>query len=299
MPPADMPAAEVDVTTELVTALIAEQFPELVGRPISPMANGWDNVLFRIGEDLVARLPRRAIAVANIESELRWLAELAPRLPLPVPAPVHAGAPGSGYPWPWSICPHLPGRSVLDLLDGGGALADPLAEATRMAGFFRALHVPAPPEAPENPYRGVPLSQRHEHTSKHLAALPAHVDTESLTERWESYLEIEPWTGPALWVHGDPHPGNLLTDGRSITAVIDFGDLTAGDPACDLATAWMLFDWEAREHLRSEVQADDDTWFRAEGWAFVYAVALLATSADNPPYTRMGQRLLEALDLTD
>src|SRR6187551_357583 len=100
-----MPAAEVDIDNELVRALLVQPAPELSSLPLELLANGWDNVLFRLGGDLVVRLPRRKVAAVLVDHEHRWLPELAPRLPLPTPTPVHAGEPGEGYPWRWSVVP--------------------------------------------------------------------------------------------------------------------------------------------------------------------------------------------------
>src|SRR5215467_13661769 len=106
-----MPAAEVAVSPDLVRRLLAAQHPDLARLPVEVMANGWDNVMCRIGRELAARLPRREAAVTCLVNEQRWLPALASRLPLPVPAPVRTGRPGLGYPWPWSIVPFLPGRA--------------------------------------------------------------------------------------------------------------------------------------------------------------------------------------------
>ncbi len=136
-----MPAAEVEVTADLVRRLLAGQHPDLAGLPVRPLANGWDNSLFRLGDDLVARLPRRALGASILVNEQRWLPSLAPRLPLPVPVPARTGVPGEGYPWPWSVVPFLPGTPA-----SGGPPFDPWRAAADLGGFFSALHVPAPPD---------------------------------------------------------------------------------------------------------------------------------------------------------
>lgn len=290
-----MPAAEVHVDARLVRALLAEQFPELAGLPVSSLANGWDNVLYRVGEELVARLPRRQVAVPLIESEQRWLPELARGLPIPVPEPVAIGVPGAGYPWPWTLCRHLPGESLLSVTDAGGQLADPVVEARRLGAFHHALHRPAAPEAPPNPFRGVPLVERHDRLIGQLDDLGDAIDRAAADAAWDDALTTPPYDGPPLWLHGDPHPGNLLTDGTTISGVIDFGDLTAGDPATDLAAGWLVFETEARPAYREATGADDATWRRARGWALCMGVAMLATSQDNPPYRRLGRRTVSAV----
>lgn len=296
MAAADMPRAEVDIDIALVEALVRSQFPDLAGPPISLVACGWDNAMFRLGDDLVVRLPRRAVAIPLLLAEQRWLPGLADGLPLPVPAPVACGVPGEGYPWPWSICPYLPGTSVLAHLDGGGTLRDPVADARQLGAFHLALHRPAPADAPPNPWRGVPLTTRHERTLDQLAAIDGAVDVDAVRARWDAALAAPGWHGPPQWLHADPHPGNLVTDGKRITGVVDFGDMTGGDPATDVAAAWLVFDSaEARQAYRDVVGADDATWVRAQGWALAMAVAMLASSADNPPYERLGGRTVAAV----
>ena len=281
----NMPAAEVDVDAGIVHALLIEQRPEFADREVAMLANGWDNVSFRIGDDLVGRLPRRALAVDLILNEARWLPELAPRLPLPIPAPVFLGEPGSGYPWPWSIVPLIAG--------------DPVAPATRLdlracawslGGFLRALHTPAPARAPENPFRGVPLNTRDEPVRERLERLGDIVDQTAAIEVWERALAAPIYAGAPMWLHGDLHPNNILAREGLITGVIDFGDLTSGDPATDLAVAWMLFPGDVREHFIDACggrTADD--WARARGWALALAVAYLAHSADNPTMHAIGE----------
>lgn len=293
MPAVDMPAAEVDLDEASVRRLLVEQFPDLAEGPLAPLASGWDNAVFRLGDDLVARLPRRSAAAALVEHEQRWLPELAPRLPLPVPVPLRAGRPSAalGYPWSWSVCAWLAGEVA------GRRPPDDLGDAASVLGaFVRALHEPAPADAPANPYRGVPLVQRDPMLREWVERLGTEVDGAAVVARWDELVSTPPWTGPALWLHGDLHPANLLVAEGRLSAVIDFGDLTAGDPASDLFTAWMLFPPDVRPVFRAAVgDVDDDTWRRAEGWALLMAVAYLANSADNPLMSGIGRRALAEL----
>lgn len=294
----DMPAAEVAIDADLVTRLVAEQFPDLAGERVEHLDTGWDNELFRVGDDHLARLPRRRIAVANIENELRWLPGLAADLPLPTSAPVGAGRPGSGYPWPWALCRALPGRTVLSVFDAGGDFADPEAEARRLADFLHALHRPAPADAPVSDVRGVPLRSRDRRMAEWFARIdrPAP-EVDELRRQWGHALALPEHAGPLLWMQGDLHPGNVLTDGPggAITGIIDFGDLNGGDPATDLMAGWMLFDRDARLAFRHALDVDDHRWDRGRGWAVTVGVAIAANSADNPPYARLGDRVLDTL----
>ncbi len=291
-----MPAAEVEISEDLVRRLVAEQFPDLAALPLAMMANGWDNVLFRLGDALVVRLPRRAPAAELVEHEQRWLPSLQPRLPLPVPAPVRLGRPDHGYPWAWSVVPFLAGRDAFR-----SPPADLHDTAARLGEFLGALHVPAPPEAPANPLRGIPLADRAASMARNLQALDGLVDQDGVRRAWAAALDVPRWQGPPIWLHGDLHPENLLVHDGRLSAVIDFGDITAGDPATDLSAAWMLLPVEHHDTLRRAYTdaggagSDDDTWARARGWALALSVAFLAHSADSPLTAEIGWSTLRAV----
>jgi aminoglycoside phosphotransferase (APT) family kinase protein len=286
-----MPAAEVDVSVELVRRLLAAQHPDLASLELAVLANGWDNLVCAVGADYLARLPRRALAAELVAHEQRWLPVLAPRLPLPIPAPVRVGHPAEGFPWDWSVVPFFPGRVA--------ALAAPddlASAAVALAEFLAALHVPAPPEAPVSPVRGGPLSTRADGVTQHLGLLAGGRDIGAARAIWASAIEAAVWTDRPVWVHGDLHPANILVDAGRISAVIDFGDLTRGDPATDLSVAWMLLPAAEREIFRQAyVRADDDTWTRARGWALSLALVFLTFSADNPLMAAIGERTLSEL----
>ena len=141
----------------------------------------------------------------------------------------------------------------------------------------------------------MPLIERDERFRQAVDLAGDDVDREDVLAMWTDALRVPDRTGPPVWVHGDVHPGNLITDGERITAVIDLGDLCAGDPASDLVVAWMLFAGDARVAFRAAVDVDEDTWRRGRGWALAIALALVTTSADNPPYHRLGERTLAAV----
>ncbi|MFI9787684.1 aminoglycoside phosphotransferase family protein [Kitasatospora sp. NPDC051984] len=282
-----MPAAELSVSVELVRRLLDAQHPDLAGLPVEVPANGWDNLVCRLGEDLLVRLPRRAAAAGLVAHEQRRLPELAGRLPLPVPAPVRVGRPADEYPWSWSVVPFLPGR-----IAAPAEFDAPWEAATALGGFLAALHTPAPPEAPVNAFRGIPPAGRAEG----VRAGPAHLepaDRAAALAIWEAAAAVPVRDGPPLWLHGDLHPANILVHQGRISAVIDFGDLTGGDPATDLSVAWMLFTEEPRDGFRQAYgRADDATWERARGWALALALVFLSHSADNPLMRGVGERTL-------
>jgi aminoglycoside phosphotransferase (APT) family kinase protein len=291
-----MPAAEVDVSLELVSRLLAAQHPDLAHLPLEVMANGWDNLICRLGGELAVRLPRRAMAAGLIVHEQRWLPVVAGRLPLPVPVPVRTGRPAPSYPWPWSIVPFLPGRVAAE--DPPADLAD---AAVSLGRFLGALHVPAPPDAPVNIHRGVPLAERGPVVAENVGILGGRVDRRAVTRAWEAAVAAPAWGGPPVWLHGDLHPANILVDRGRLSGVIDFGDITSGDPAADLSVSWMLLPagchdafWGAYRAASGHA-AGDGGWARARGWALALSLAFLAHSADNALIGGIGQRTLEAV----
>ena len=280
------PAAEIDIDEALVRGLLQVQRPDLAELPIRVVANGWDNAMVRIGDHLAARLPRRAAAATLIESEQRWLTELAPHLPLPIPVPVFAGFPTATYPWRWSLCPWLDGEAA--------AKAPPVdldATARTLAAFVAALHTPAPPDAPANPFRGVALAERAAAVEQRAHSMTDRIDLATTVRVWNDLAATEPWGGPALWLHGDLHPSNMLTRHGELSAVIDWGDLTAGDPATDLSIAWMLFDERQRSVFRDLAGIDSVTWRRAAGWALNLSLAYL-TGDDSTSMPAIGRATL-------
>jgi len=283
-----MPAAEIEVTEGLVRHLLADQHPDLAHLPLTLVANGWDNVIFRLGADLVARMPRRRMAADLVVNEQRWLPALAARLPLAVPTPLRVGTPDAVYPWYWSICPWFDGDVAAD-----AALVDPHREATALGEFVAALHCDAPGDAPLNEFRGQPVGDLRARVVANVARLAARVDPVAVLARFDEAAAADEWSGPPQWLHGDLHSANVLVTDGAISAVIDFGDITSGDPAVDLAIGWMLFgavDREAFRHAAGDV--DDATWSRSVAWAVHFAVMYLLHSADNERLERMGSSLL-------
>lgn len=288
-----VPPPDVVIEPALVGALLGDQHPDLARLPLVDAGSGWDNCLYRLGDDLAVRLPRRAAAAVLIEHEQRWLAQLA-RLPLPIPVPVRVGRPGRGYPWAWSVVPWFEGRpAAIEPPDAGAAAAD-------LAAFVTALHRPAPLDAPRNPFRGVPLEDRAEEVCRRAADLDGLVDGAAVLRLWDEAVRAPRWPGPPLWIHGDLHSGNLLVRDGRLSAVIDFGDLTSGDPATDLAVAWMVLTPAARPTFRAAVAragewTDDHVWTRARGWALALGLAFLASSRDDAAMRAMGRAALDAV----
>jgi aminoglycoside phosphotransferase (APT) family kinase protein len=285
----NMPEAEVDIDSSLVRVLLQQQRPDLADLALVELANGWDNVVYRLGADFTVRLPRRLAAVELVENEQRWLPMLAERLPLPIPVPVWSGRPGCNYPWSWSLCPWLPGETA--------AVTPPtdVLDAARSLGrFLAALHVAAPSNAPVNPFRGIPLKQRTDRLHAAVETLGEIIDGPAVVALWAEFVTA-PATTTAVWIHGDLHPANILVNAGKISGVIDFGDITSGDRATDLAVAWMLFPAGARLVFREAAGAlDTATWARSRAWAIALSLAYLVGSADNPMMHDIGMRTLAA-----
>ncbi len=296
----NMPDAEIVITTDLVRDLLREQHQDLADQPIGTIVHGWDNAVVRVGDRLAVRLPRREQASALLENEQRWLPAMAERLPLSIPSPLRVGEPSTAlrYPWRWSVIPWFRGHSAID-----APPTDPSAAARTLGAFLSTMHQPAAADAPKNPHRGGPLPDRNEVTRRYLLQFrdlfPAP-KLEALGRCWDRALAAAPWSGSPRWLHGDLHPGNLVVDDGKLTAVIDFGDITAGDPATDLGVAWMLFDdvsvrssfFEAAG-VGADTKPDRATRRRAQGWALSIGAAMYAHSANSPEMAIGGRRALQ------
>jgi aminoglycoside phosphotransferase (APT) family kinase protein len=278
-----MHADEVEIDVSLVRRLLAEQFPRWAGYSVTPVRSaGTDNALYRLGDDMVVRLPRILGATGQVEKEHRWLPRLAPFLPLAIPRPIEKGMPAEGYPWPWSVYRWLEGEPATS-----GRIADPHRAATDVARFVAALHridpAGGPPPGEHNSFRGGPLAPRDAPTRAAIADLHGVLDVEAVTSAWEAALQEPAWQGPAVWVHGDLHAANLLAHHGRLSAVIDFGCLGVGDPACDSMVAWMYLSAETRDVFRAALAVDDATWARGRGWALsVGLIALPYYLSTNP-----------------
>jgi aminoglycoside phosphotransferase (APT) family kinase protein len=174
-------------------------------------------------------------------------------------------------------------------------------QAIRLAQFLRALHVAAPVDAPANPWRGVPLHCRAASVEDRLLRLASRTTlvTSGIWNIWSSALAAKE-DGRPTWIHGDLHSRNVLVREGRITGIVDWGDISSGDRATDLAAVWMM-NWVPgdRERALLEYGADADTVLRAKGWAVLFAALLLDTGLhDNPRHAAIGEATLRCLPHT-
>lgn len=273
---ADRARPEIDAA--LARRLVDAQFPRWAGLPLRLLdPGGSDHVIYRLGEELSVRLPRHAGAIRQAEKEAAWLPRLAPGLPLAVPVPVAVGEPGFGYPWPWAVSRWLDGEVAT-----AAGLGDSVGAAVELAEFLAALQRLPVGDDGEGLTGQSSLAERDRATRAHIAAVGGVFDTAALTALWDAALGAPAWDGPPVWFHGDFHTGNLLTTGGRLSAVIDFGGLGVGDPACDLMVAYTLMSPRSRAVFRESLGVDDATWARGRGWALTTGLnAYTAYAADD------------------
>ena len=271
VPGGRMHADELETDEALVRRLLAAQFPQWAELPIEALpAGGTDNAIYRLGDELSVRLPRRRDwATGSLDKEFEWLPTLAPLLPLRVPKPVARGSAGEGYPHEWA---------VYDWLDGVDAASAPLdlqLAAVDLAELLAALRRIDPTGGPTPGGRGGSLRPRDEATRAGIAALGDAIDAAAVTAAWEVALAAPEWDRPPVWIHGDLDARNLLVRDGQITGVVDWGSACVGDPACDVKVAWAVLDAETRPIFRELLEIDDATWARGRGWALSQAMIAL------------------------
>ncbi|MFG2146219.1 aminoglycoside phosphotransferase family protein [Streptomyces sp. NPDC048696] len=280
---------------DLVRKLIARQFPQWAGLMVKRLSSGGTvNAMFRLGDDMVVRLPLGESGAGDVTMEREWLPRLAPLLPTPVPEVLGAGEPAEGYPWPWSVYRWLAGENP-----SAGALSEPALLAKDLAGFVAAMWSVTLPGAPRA-YRGGPLASLDASTRaaiEELRGIPEEgVDCDAVAAVWADALAAPGGDGPPVWLHADLMPGNLLVDGGRLTAVIDFGCTGVGDPACDLFPAWNLLPPDARRVFREALDVDDAMWRRGRGRTLSQAlIALPYYRTTNPTMARNARHVIRAV----
>ncbi|HAT2058064.1 TPA: aminoglycoside phosphotransferase family protein [Legionella pneumophila] len=263
------------IDEKLVCRLITSQFPHYSNLPVKPVAvGGWDNRTFHLGKDMLVRLPSAEQYELQVEKEQQWLPQLASLLPVPIPTPLAKGMPGEGYPWKWSIYRWLEGETIVSAnLSNLNEIAKDLA--TFLTAFHQIDSSGGPKPGMHSFYRGGDLKIYDPETRQAIDYLKGKIDTDHATEIWETALNTS-WQGTPVWVHGDISAGNLLVKNGKLCAVIDFGQLSVGDPACDLAITWTLFAGDSRKIFREMLALDKGTWFRGQAWALWKALIVAA-----------------------
>jgi aminoglycoside phosphotransferase (APT) family kinase protein len=289
-----MHADEVDTDRSLVGRLLAAQFPAWAALPIEHVpSSGTDNALYRLGDDMVVRLPRRKRPMEALAKELLWLPRLAPHLPLAVPVPLADGMPAQGYPFEWSVYRWLSGDDATI-----GRVTDCGEFAIDLAEFIAALHridpTGGPPPGEHNVFRGEPLARRDAATRSAIVSFGDSIAVDAVSSVWDSALRAPDWEHAPVWIHGDLDSRNLLVEHGRLSAVIDWGCLGIGDPACDVMVAWKVLSADARGLFRARLSVDDSTWTRARGWALSQALGALSyyTLETNPGLVLEAQRWL-------
>jgi aminoglycoside phosphotransferase (APT) family kinase protein len=277
-----MHADELPIDAALVRRLLVAQFPEWAALPLRPVRFfGTDNAIYRLGDELAVRLPRREHNVLGLRKELRWLPQLAPLLPLAVPEPVAAGEPGEGYPLEWAVYRWLPGEPAYEARPD-----NPGPQVAALLTAFRAIDLPdGPAPGRHNAFRGAPLAPGDEIVRRKIAELG--LGREAL-RIWESALAADEWRDEPVWLHGDLDVRNLLVTSGRLSGVVDFGTLGVGDPAADVMVAWKMLPPAPREAFRRELEIEDATWARSRACVLAQAVNAVTyyTDENNPILVR-------------
>lgn len=256
---------KIHIDVPLVRHLVKTQFPQWADLEIKPVeCSGWDNKTFHLGKHMTVRLPSHAEYAAQVTTEQYWLPKLGPQLPLPISMPLAMGKPDAEYPLPWSIYQWLDGSTAsLERITNLYQFAKSLAEF--LHAFQQCDTTGGPLAGEHNFYRGGDLAVYDAETREAIAKLQDKNYATATTKVWNMAL-ASTWQRPPVWVHGDMAVGNLLVNHGQLSAVIDFGQLCIGDPACDLAIAWKLFNGESRHIFRAILNLDSATWARGRGW---------------------------------
>ncbi len=266
--PDELPADE-----GVVLSLLREQRPDLADLPVTLGGGGTDNTVWRLGTDLVVRLPRTAEKVAPLVKELTWLPRLAAHLSHPVPALVHTGRATAAFPLPWAVMTWLEGEAP-----SSEGVTDWAGYGQDLARFVTSLHTAdhagASPDDGLTWYRGGPLHPLRQQVEADLVgarSLLPDLDWALLGRRWQEAVDLPGPRGPVQWLHGDLRPANLLLSCGRLGAVLDFGSLSLGHPDVEHVVAWDL-PVDGRRAYRAGLGVEDDTWCRARGWAIALSV---------------------------
>ncbi len=282
---------EISIDMQLIRQLLIEQFPQYSEHSIKRIqSDGTDNAIFRLGPDLCIRMPRIKEADKQIILEQQWLPKIAPSLPLATPTLIGKGHPNNDYPLHWSIYRWLKGCDAFTEEN-----IDLNQSAIDFAHFILDLQKIDTINAPLS-RRGTPLIERDTAVRQIIEALKNDLNPHTVTRIWEDCLQAPTWDKPSVWTHGDLLPANLLIQKGRLSAVIDFGLMGIGDPACDLIPAWSLFTGESRTLFRRTLNIDDATWMRGRGWALSIALIIIPYYKNtNPGLTAVASKIISEI----
>jgi aminoglycoside phosphotransferase (APT) family kinase protein len=279
---------ELSIPTELVRSLLEAQFPEYADLPIVALPPvGTDNSLFRLGEELVVRMPRIDWAAESAAFEATWLPQIAPYVSLPIPVPVALGEPGEGYPWSWTVVPWIPGENP----DPAGSNIDPEEWAVTLGTFVRSLRdVPALGAPVKTEGRGAPLGLLDDWVQEWAprAVAAFGLDADAIMAVWADALDAPGWAGEPSWLHGDLHEGNLLVRDGRFAAVIDWGAAGRGDPAVELNAMWGSLPPGVEHHYFEATGLDESARRRARGYRLAPAISGAVYYRDTAPEMSRG-----------
>ena len=283
------------IDQRIATRLVSKQFPQWAHLDIRPVAlGGWDNKTFHLGKDMTLRFPNAAAYAGQVTKEQKWLPRMASSLPLQIPKALALGEPGYGYSWHWSVYNWINGDTA-----AASRSIDKNTLAVDLSRFLTALYkidiTDGPKAGEHNFYRGGNLLVYENETLGALKSLKSKLDANLCRRIWDAGAGTN-WNHNHVWVHGDISPGNLIIFGGRLSAVIDFGLLSVGDPSCDLAIAWTYFDRDSRKYFREGLPIDDDAWKRGRSWALWKALILAAEIASsNPVETALSKRVINEI----
>lgn len=285
----------MNIDIETARHLIDAQFPEYRAMELRPvLSGGTDNTIFRLGDALSARFPKREGVVTQIDTEHDWLPRFS-TLPLRIPKPIAKGKPNEVFAFAWSIYDWCPGAALSET-----GIENWSHAANALARFIKALQAQdiqgARLAGPQNHFRGVPLIERDALTRAAFEGLADEFSTSDLTDRWQAALSAAPHSIAPVWLHGDLQGGNILVAEDAISAIIDFGLCGVGDPACDLMVAWSVLPTDVRSLFRDAIDCDEACWARGRGWALsVATIALDYYRCRNPALCEISRRTIRAV----
>jgi len=287
--------SQLDITPDLTRKLINKQFPEFASLPITSVEQqGHDNRTYRLGTDMLIRMPTAESYALKVPKEQALLPQLAPHLTLSIPVPIKMGIPSADYPYPFSIYKWLEGTS-LNLLVLDNHCLEKLA--LDLANFLKELqsidNVDGPAPGQHNWWRGDHVSVYDKGARGQIANLSGIIDSNKAIQLWEKACKTR-WSKNPVWVHGDVSVGNMLIKNGNLSAIIDFGGMSLGDPACDLVIAWTFLKGKERQIFIRGMALDEETWLRAKAWALWKATFELCEITDeNSPEVQIQKRIIQ------